>query len=718
MILWLKAVDLTRLMFLSVGGVLVVVIAAFFGLAWREAGQLVEPAVRRQLEERGASAVTVIESSVEAAINQAELLALSPSLFEVAVRGGELARRRGLERLSILELERRMEGTRSLQASPATDRYLRSVVDRSLFAEVFVTDTNGFVVAGSGATSDFVQRDESWWQAAYSGAADISDVAIDESAGTISLSVSVPVRGAGGATAGVMKSVIDLRRLKPALAAMARGWGYVQVIDDRGLLISDPSEEHLLEPYAQPELLLADGLLKTTDQNGVAVVGITRKALDGKWTVAYWVPEEMAFDLLFTARRAVGYGLAIALVTALVGMLIAAGWISREIGRPVKTVAAAADRVGGGDLRVKVPTVGKGEVNKLCAAVQQMVQRLNELVGSIREASFHTQARTQEIAGAVEQLSAGAQEMTSTLSRLTTEASQHSDTIKVINHGMDALSAGARDLNEGASSTTERSRRVREIAQQSRERIREGRARVERMAERSDLATSRLLEFVESSRQFSEFVDVIRQFARRTNLLALNAAIEAARAGGEARGFGVLADEIRKLASQAGEAAERAQQTTDAILGQLETAQQAIEETRGATHEIGVVVDALNESFDEVGRATVEADDFASQIAAVSAEVDASVDTTAERLHEVAAGFNDFAAAMEELAAGMEEQNASTEEIAAAVTGLNAAALELANLADVFIVEGQTEADAEEADRQQEEERAEEERKAVHAAAG
>ncbi len=716
---WWTSVDLTRSLFIAVGGVVLITIVSFFGLAWSEAGELIEPAVERQLEERSTSAVAIIENTVQSAIVQAELLAQSPAVFDVAIRGGEIARRRGLEQLSIEELEQQMASARSLMASPAMDRHLRSIVENTLFAEIFITDVNGFVVATSGLTSDFVQRDEGWWQEAYAGLANVSEVDVDESVQATTLSVSVPVRGAGGATAGVMKSVIDLRQLGTALLATAGSWGYVHVVDDRGLLISAPTGEQLLEPYANRGALVEGEVIRAVDRQGGAIVGVARKVLGGRWTVAYWVQEEEAFSLLFAARRAVGYGFGIALAAAVIGVLVAGFWVRRQISQPLRAVAAAADRVGSGDLRVTVPRVGRGEVAKLCDAVRAMVGRLSELVGGIREASLHGQGRSEEIAGAVEQLSAGAQEMTSTLTRLTTEAAEHSDTIQAINQRMSALSTGARELSEGASATTERSTKVREISEQSRKQLADSRAQVERMSERADLATAQLLDFVEAAQQFGEFVDLIRQFARRTNLLALNAAIEAARAGQEARGFGVLAEEIRKLASQAGAAAERAQVTSDSIVGQLETVQNAIERTQDATHQIGDVVDALNESFSVVDRTTAEAEEWAGRIDEVSTSVDGSVQATADRVRDVGAGISDFAAAMEELAAGMEEQNASTEEIAAAVTGLNQAAMELATLAEFFIIDFLSEADAKEANQQEENQQEEtpEARRTAHAAA-
>ncbi len=682
-----KAVDLRRLLFAVVGGVLLVTILAFAFLAWGSAEALVEPVVTRQLRERSSSAVSLVESVIESALTEAEILALSPSVRQAAVAGAARSRRLGLDRLSPQEAEPRLSGVRSLEISEEADRYLRDAVERSRFSDVIVTDRHGVVVAASGRPARLVKRERAWWTDAFAGSGGMSEVTKDERTGSIALAIALPVRDADGAPAGVLRAEFGLGRLQRALAEMTQGWGYVQLVDERGLLISDPHEDHLLEPHPDRAALREGAPIRAGGTDGEAIVGMVRPALGGRWTAVYWVPERQAFDLLRAARRAIGYGLVIALLTALVGVVVAGSWVSREIGRPVSMVAAAADQVGSGDLRIGVRPVGRGEVARLCVAVQQMIDRLRELVGSIREASYHTQSRSQEIASAVEQLSTGAEEMTGTLSRLTVEASRQSDTIQEIDTRMGALGAAARDLANGAETATERSRLLRGVAEESRERLGDGRGRVAEMAERYELATARLLQFMDASRQFGDFVDLIQHFARRTNLLALNAAIEAARAGGEARGFAVLADEIRKLANQAGEAADRAQERTDEVLGQLESARRAIEETRDVTLAIDGVVESLDESFEQVTQAAGEAESWADRVAEVSADVDSSVRSTAERLRGVALGFTEFAAAMEELAAGMEEQNASTEEIATAVNALNTSAWELASLADVFFLD-------------------------------
>lgn len=686
-----KTVGLRRLAFAFGGLVIVLLVVVFAALAWGSSERLIRPSVQRQLAQRSEAASFAIQSAVEEAREDVRTLSFMPTVVHVAVEGHREARRRGLDGLSIEEAEARMSKTRSLRVASDVDAYLRKLVSSSVFAELFVTDDRGYVVASSDMTSDFVQRDEGWWQQAFVGEEYLSNVEKDESANAVALSIADPVRDADGQIVGVLKAVIELSRVYRTVRGMANEWGYVQVVDERGRLVVDPRDENLLKPYgafAALEAAKPGEIVRTTGEDGRPVVGVLESALDGRWRVVFWAPESEAFALLKAAQRAIGGGVILALVIGLLGVAGAGAWVSREIGRPVSKVAAAADRVGEGDLSVNIDPVGSGEVARLCSSVQGMVDRLRQLVRSIRGTTMHTQSRSEEIAGAVEQLSAAAQEMTATISRLTEDAARYSDTIREMNVQMDAVGIAAQDLAEGAASATQRSRQLRAAAADNRSRLEASRTQVGEMTERADLAAERLLAFVETSQQFGEFVDLIQGFARRTSLLSLNAAIEAARAGGEARGFAVLADEIRKLAMQAGGAADRARETTDGVLAQLESTREAIAESREATGAIGKVFESMEEGFDEVTRSMTDAERWAARVAEVSTEVDSSVQEMARRLSEVSGGVSEFAAAMEELAAGMEEQSASTEEIAAAVSALNASAVQLAGLTETFSVQG------------------------------
>lgn len=677
-----------RLVLFGGGAVLVLVGVAVAG-SLRVVERVLVPAAEDRMRETAARVADVVEREVRAAQDALAQLAASPLLAAAALEGARRAADRGLPALSVEQAEAAAPPSKSLDVDPGASGYLRRVQSASKFAELFVTDVYGHVVAGSNPTEDFVQRDEVWWQRAAAGELFVSDARWDPSAQVPSLEMAAPLRVQEGAPpVGVVKAVFDLTALWAAVQAMQPGrGGYVQILDAAGRIVADPDRARVLEAFPQTALLRAPAgaIVKAAGAGGVPEVGAAQRALRGRWTVLAWLPEDEAYRAVERARATILGTAGLVLLLAGTSVVLAGSWVARRVTAPVRALGSGARRVAEGDLTAPVPYADAvPEVAGLARALGAMVDRLRGLVSSIVGSAVETERRSHEIGAAVAQFRAATAEMRTMVSRLTRDASAHSDALARVETSAEAMRTLAARLAEGSEQSKERSARLRLLAERHRTEVEQSRAVIQAMAEQAMQAAARLREFVEASRELAEFVDVIRGLARKTNLLALNAAIEAARAGEDARGFAALAEDIRKLSEQAGQAAERVRKASGSLLERVEDARGAVEQVNETTQTIDSVVRAMGESFEQVTRGMADAEAWAADVAGASHELDASVGEMAPRVAELAAGIQEFVAAMEQMAAAMGQQTASTGEIAGALTSLNEGAAELARLAALF----------------------------------
>ncbi len=238
-----------------------------------------------------------------------------------------------------------------------------------------------------------------------------------------------------------------------------------------------------------------------------------------------------------------------------IGLGVVGAWLlSSAIVRPIHYAVTAMGDIaqGGGNLSCNLHLRSRDELGQLCQGFNRFVTTIRDIVSPVQrsteelaDAARHMAAVTDATASGVAQQREQTEQVAAAMSRMSTTAQ--------------AMADSARQAEENAQQAGREASGGRQVVTQTVDTIRNLAGAVERAAQ----VIGRL---EADSEQIGSVLEVIRGIAEQTNLLALNAAIEAARAGEQGRGFAVVADEVRTLAS-------RSQQATQEIRGMIERLQ-------------------------------------------------------------------------------------------------------------------------------------------------
>jgi methyl-accepting chemotaxis protein len=268
------------------------------------------------------------------------------------------------------------------------------------------------------------------------------------------------------------------------------------------------------------------------------------------------------------------------LVVALVVVFLAIGYLYGgfyvSTRATLKGFGTTLDQVAAGDMTVRVNVNSQDELGELGQVFNGTVAKIRDLIELVGQ----TVTEVERQADRVELVSGESSQA----------VSAQRGQIEQVATAMNQMSATAQEVARSAAAAVGSAQSVNEETVSGRAMVESQVGSIQRLASEIDQSVSVINQLAADSASISQVLDVIKGIAGQTNLLALNAAIEAARAGEQGRGFAVVADEVRNLAKRTHQSTEEIEQ----MIGRLQSGVGATVTAMNGSHQM--VENTVNQS--------------------------------------------------------------------------------------------------------------------------
>lgn len=355
---------------------------------------------------------------------------------------------------------------------------------------------------------------------------------------------------------------------------------------------------------------------------------------DMYWTLMVFVDKATALaDVDVAVANAITTG--IVLIGISVGVII---FIINQIYKPLLRLKVAVLDLaqGSGDLTRRLEVNGNDDL-------AQISEGFNRFSGNLQNMMLQISDATQIISSSIEQLSQTAKENEQML------ISHSSETDQVVT-AITQMSESARTVAESVTQSNQITEAASKEAQQSLVIVNNAVSTVTSLVNDVENMSESISNMNRDANKISEVLSVIGAISEQTNLLALNAAIEAARAGEQGRGFAVVADEVRNLASRTASSTEEIQKMINQLQNDAKNAVSAMDAGKTVTHQGVAASDEAVQVLMSISDRIHDISDRNTQVATATEEQSTVVHTINQNIEEINAINEVTTSTAEELA--------------------------------------------------------------------
>ena len=263
-------------------------------------------------------------------------------------------------------------------------------------------------------------------------------------------------------------------------------------------------------------------------------------------------------------------------------------------------------KITNGDLTQKLNIDRNDEIGDLIKSVEELRQHLIQMIEQI----FNTAESLQHT---TEQVLKNSSQTTEIVTKQQTQTTQ-------VATAMTQMTTTIQGVMQNIYSTSDKTIEAKNMANLGSKAILANTIQIESLSNELENAGATIYELEQDSQLITSIVDVIRGISEQTNLLALNAAIEAARAGEQGRGFAVVADEVRALASRTHDSTEEINKMVDKLLmgsrSAVDITNRCIQKTCGiveqskeVTESLASIVESISDISDMTGQVVVASEE-------------------------------------------------------------------------------------------------------------